>query len=384
MKKTIITAIAAIMMTSGAHAACTTKADVAAFNNTNTYNKSLLSDRDKCWHDVYTTKDHGVDGNVFWLRVGGEYYSTALINLATKEQRDAWLGDIKADVSDSFEQAQDAVDQANEMAKIVYKIVEDTAEIDRLQKELNKALSDLEVELAKDLIGQLTQAQKDLMDANSILDSIAAELGVEQTDLKAVKDAIADSYTKGVNSVIPEDGINQSDVDKAFDDGYDDGLEVGFDQGVTDTLLDVSNIVGVFYESGMIIGQTLKDALDKAEMYQTKLAQAENYAETLSNNGKNIDVADTQVTLDVDMSEGLIINDVFVNGTHLKHSFDGKTFAAGDSIQFTIDEIITTEKMSVIMDSIEQAFDQGYNQGYDDGYADGYADGFADGVNSVK
>ncbi len=368
MKKTIITAIAAIMMTSGAHAACSTKADVVAFNNVNTYNKSMLSDRDKCWHDVYTTENHGVDGNVFWLRVGGEYYSTQLINLATKAQREAWLGDIKIDISNSFQSISDTAEEIKTLTKTieVIKLVVDESAIKLLQAQVDALQIELDAEIAK--VAGLVIDNKALSDEIANLESQISDLDMEIADLKSQIAGHADA-------LIAAENFGRTEVAKEY----------------------ASLIVDINIDHAAEI-QSLQNQINTLEQQQANMVKQNLSLQAIVNN-----MSDGSNAIEAAKAKSKLIG-FYINGASNGKGYDnisgntnGSAVAAftGDSYEIELSTNIGTKVVgdsfylgnmidNAVLAEIANAVEDAYDHGYNDGYADGYADGFQDGVDSVK
>ena len=143
--------VATTMLTGTAHAAdkCMTVGDIAKMPYENIFNKTELTAKDKCWLDVHKADEsHGIDGSVFWVKVGGKYYSTHISQLREKSDRTAWLDSVKADFTGSYEAVQES---SNDLviATAEVKMAESTEELekaieDRLEAEaaLAKAMTD--------------------------------------------------------------------------------------------------------------------------------------------------------------------------------------------------------------------------------------------------
>ncbi len=387
MKKTIITAVAAIMMTSGAHAACSTKADVVAFNNVNTYNKSMLSDRDKCWHDVYTEENHGVDGSVFWLRVGGEYYSTQLINLKTKEQRDAFLANVNIDVTNTLNSISVVSDEVQSLTKTIETIkyvVDETAlnilkeqltakqaEFDALQISFNN-LVDINGQLEADKIalsGTITGLNGEITNLNGQIADLKAEVADLKAQRQSVADALGSSYkTDAIIKAIEVRAAALKSAVNARNAAQNQFARV-------QNLLGLSNSNGSYVSYGEYLG--VQAAIHKLQKQVAKVTNA-----SLTGKGERYgyDVSNKSAGSIPGEDDGGAYTDFTLNGEAVVLDDPNKVdFPNGRS--FTL---YHSNTIADVIADIESALESAYDQGYADGYEAGYADGFADGVASVQ
>ncbi len=361
MKKTIITAIAAIMMTSGAHAACSTKADVAAFNNINTYNKSMLSDRDKCWHDVYSEKNHGIDGSVLWVRLNGTYYSALLSSFnGNKDAIKSWLDSNVSTEIANINSITDAVNTYNDAQTEITKIqtqiveVEKIIEIEKIVEVLKEIevpvevivekivekFVDVEVEVIKEIIvdgGMYTDEQylalkAQLDDAKAKADHVVSQISEEE-----ISDELANQLESGVIT------------DAAFD--------------IIKSEHPTKKIVSINYEGEEFVAVQVSNGVWNEAYFEEKDMKA--MPTDLVNS------VSTDMMNNYNQLNQLTINDKVINlGSIANAPIFNKTQIA--------------DLNAAITQVAEEAYSAGYDSGYEDGYNDGYADGFADGVASVQ
>ena len=188
------------------------------------FNPASLSEYQECWLDVYKADEtHGVLGSLFWVKVGGEYYSTTLSYLRSYGA-EAWLEEVNADLvvsnlDNAIATTEDRIDAVVEiMIEDTTRINELTAEIKDLKTDLSlmtemrDALETDNMELAIDLAVEMqahmttkSNHAQELIDLNDAHNDAIAEA---QANHSAAISAITASHEMDLAAAIAEGNKN--------------------------------------------------------------------------------------------------------------------------------------------------------------------------------
>jgi len=323
------------------------------------FNKTELSAFDKCWINTHKADENsGVDGNIFWVKVGDDIVSMPVKKLAESGSKNKIKETIKT--------------------MIVEKIIE--VESGSVIDALKATIEDLELAEADGLV-RIAQLMGDITRIESQLSTITAN---NSYNIGTINDMLNDfnipsQLTKEAmrTEMIALSGRLRTDITTL---GQQVATLRSDKATVEATLADVRSDLAASRAANLGFAQRLATltrnhnrAYGIAEQIDSELAAGtlEQYAALNPTTLDNYDISGRSATTGVDN----VSNVYSTNGQY--------AFRIGNT-EFISEPGRWNTILNRASDLVEKAYDEGYQDGYEAGYNDGYADGFRDGVNSTQ
>ena len=333
MKKIILSLIAGTMLSSTAFAMDTINVSNLQLpaegqvcsdihdRNTGGINVKELSPYNQCVmveNDINT----GFTYKTFWTKVGDKIIPHDVEDLADQSR------------PERVKMIQDTIIQEIIVEKIKEVIIEDTAKIEALEKDIAAKKTSIEF---------LQRANKSLLgtnaDLSSQIEALEGQLSQRTYDLRQAEKKIAQLEEALVASYTADDLAAAK--------------QLAFTENRVSTNLE-------------------------ADPRPNSVEERPSYVGGSNKSGKTIN--DVEVTTE----EGFFNNTVYNITLDGKQKVRANVLTAGQAIDDIVAEVAEFVYTEAYIDGFTDGYKDGYNDGYDDGYADGYKDGFADGVASVK
>ena len=360
MKLTIAAAVIGSVISFNAMAADSSHCNV--LDKGPQFNPTQLSEFDKCWINTHKADElSGVDGNVFWMKVGDDFISFPVKDLVNAGSKSS----AKVLVKDRFVEKIIEV----ESGKIINALKADVAALESVRDMLYSNLGAKDIDIAAHL-ATIDGLNVDISTHLATIDGQVSQIAGLSSTISTLNAGIAD-----VRAAIEAGGLGTANTFAGAVQRINDIVGTLEATRASNTALAVevlefrSNIRSAERKAANVNGYT------DAQLFQYQ-SRGSNYDDDAYNSE-----AVTTFT-DADNVSG-------ATQTTTGGFYEGYTH----NISFTVNDV--THTVSSMIDSydawdkaIEKAFDEGYAQGFDDGYdagyADGYRDGFSDGVDSAS